>query len=434
MLNVAVIGTGYVGLVSGACLADLGHNVVCTDKDTQKIDALRGNAIPFYEPFLKELVEKNTDINRLKFTSNLPDALRDVQVVIVAVGTPTNPNDGRANLSFLNEALDDVVRFLCNDTIVIIKSTVPIGTCDILQKKVDNTSRYKCNIISNPEFLCEGSAIHDFMYPDRIIIGGSLKSKHWIEALYSDHLQRGIKFFYTSRTTAELVKYSSNAFLAMKVAFINEVASLSEKTEVDLETLIDALGSDSRIGYKFLKPGPGFGGSCFPKDLEEIVNVTSHNLLSNNILLTAISHSNTERIKEIADNILDIVPDFGLITILGLTYKANTCDVRASPAIEIIRHLLARNIKRLKCYDPRGMANAKKILGNLVEYSESLYDAALNSSLIIVITEWDEFKNIDTEKLRCLVKIPYIYDLRNIINQQSFLSSGFRVKTLGTFA
>lgn len=432
MHKIVVIGTGYVGLVSGVCFSDIGHNVVCVDHDKEKISSLQKGEVPIYEPGLDEMVHRNVKSKRLSFSISLKDHINNADEVVIAVGTPTNDSNGSTDLSFVYSVVDEIINSLSKDIIVIIKSTVPPGTCESVQKKFDASSlSYKCSVVSNPEFLREGNAIEDFMSPDRVIVGCDIDHEKKIRSLYNDHISRGVKFICTNLITAELIKYSANTFLAAKVAFINEISSISERIDADIDSLKNGIGSDSRIGKRFLEPGPGFGGSCFPKDIKSLIHF-SEGIKSNNVLIKSIIDSNKNRIDEIAKNVENIAGSGGTLCFLGLTYKANTDDVRTSPAIDVIRKILISGKYKVKCYDPMGIKSAKRVLGDQVSYCKDIYTAAKDSSLVVVITEWDEFKNIDSAKLKNVMKTPKIYDVRSMINIGEFQKCGFDVKVIGS--
>ncbi|NRA73595.1 MAG: UDP-glucose/GDP-mannose dehydrogenase family protein [Rickettsiales bacterium] len=431
MLRITILGTGYVGLVSGVFLSDMGHHVTCIDKDQKKISLLQNKKPPIYENGLEELLKINIECNRLTFSTKLTDSLNSSDVVIVAVGTPiADEKTGNVNLSYVNACVSEIANHLKKDILVIIKSTVPVGTCDRIQEQLDKLSDFKCVVVSSPEFLREGNAVEDFMNPDRIIIGSNGQGNEVIKQLFSKFIRYGKRFIFCNRRTAELIKYASNAFLAMKVSFINEIADISTEVGADMKKLSLGIGSDKRIGFQFLNPGPGFGGSCFPKDVKALENImTTHNITGE--LIKSIAKSNTNRFKKIATNIIHNTKKGAIITILGLTYKAGTDDVRDSPSIEIIKHLLLNNSYKIKVWDPCGMSNAQKILEHQVEYYNTIDDACMNSSLIVVATEWQVFKTIDPIKLKKLVKNCHIYDLRNIINRENFLKNGFNVTSIG---
>ena len=432
MHNILVVGTGYVGLVSGACFSETGHRVVCIDSDEKKISSLQKGKIPIYEPHLDEIVLRNSQNGRLCFATSLQSHLNDSDIVIIAVGTPTNDKDGSTNLSFVWSVVDEIIKYLAKDIILVIKSTVPPGTCDAIQKRLDSADlKYKCYVGSNPEFLREGNAIKDFMSPDRVVVGCDVAVTSAMEKLYFDHINRGVKFIYTNRITSELIKYASNTFLAAKVAFINEISSISERIDANISDLKSGIGSDSRIGSKFLEPGPGFGGSCFPKDIMSLVNF-SEQIQANNVIIKSIIESNNQRITEIALNIQDSVEEGAVICFLGLTYKADTDDVRTSPAISIIEQLLDTGKYTIRCYDPLGILSAERILKKRVKYCEDIYEAASRASLVVITTEWEEFKTIDLLKLKEAMKIPKIYDVRSIIDVNDFKRNGFEVKVIGS--
>ena len=375
---------------------------------------------------------RNSQNGRLCFATSLQSHLNDSDIVIIAVGTPTNDKDGSTNLSFVWSVVDEIIKYLAKDIILVIKSTVPPGTCDAIQKRLDSADlKYKCYVGSNPEFLREGNAIKDFMSPDRVVVGCDVAVTSAMEKLYFDHINRGVKFIYTNRITSELIKYASNTFLAAKVAFINEISSISERIDANISDLKSGIGSDSRIGSKFLEPGPGFGGSCFPKDIMSLVNF-SEQIQANNVIIKSIIESNNQRITEIALNIQDSVEEGAVICFLGLTYKADTDDVRTSPAISIIEQLLDTGKYTIRCYDPLGILSAERILKKRVKYCEDIYEAASRASLVVITTEWEEFKTIDLLKLKEAMKIPKIYDVRSIIDVNDFKRNGFEVKVIGS--
>lgn len=428
--KVVVIGTGYVGLVSGVCFSDMGHQVTCIDTNQEKIDGLKEGKMPIFERGLEDLVSKSVNVGRLEFDIDMRDHINKADAVVIAVGTPIK-EDGSANLDFVYRVVDEIIQNLSKDITIIIKSTIPPGTCDFIQKKFDESiSQYKSSVVSNPEFLREGEAIEDFMNPDRVVIGCDSDKKEEMKNFYQDHISRNISVIFTNRITAELIKYSSNSFLAMKIAFINEIASISEKIGADMDGVRLGIGSDSRIGKKFLNPGPGFGGSCFPKDIEALVEL-SDKINADSKVIRSVNNSNKDRIQEIANNILAMTEPKDNICFLGMTYKANTDDVRTSPSIDIIRILLVNNRTNIKCYDPMGIESARKILSDKVTYHNNIYDAAEDASLVVIATEWDEFKDIQPEKLSNLMKSKSIYDLRRIVNMKQFIEADFKTKVIG---
>jgi UDPglucose 6-dehydrogenase len=430
-MKIAVIGAGYVGLVSGACFAEVGHEVICVDNDLEKIVGLSKGKVPIFEPGLDQIVSRNFSKGNLKFTTDLSDAISSVDIVIIAVGTPTNQQTQKVDLSYVEEVASKIKESLTRDIIVIVKSTVPIGTCNKLSETLNKNSSYSCNVVSNPEFLREGHAIDDFMNPDRIVIGCNSGVKSMILQLYDDHIKRQKPILFTGYETAELIKYTSNTALAMKVALINEIANISEKLGADINQVAYGVGLDSRIGSRFLSPGPGFGGSCFPKDLAALVQIAK-DTDCNNHLISAITHSNNAHKSLIASNILrfcDTLATGKVISILGITYKANTDDVRSSPSIDIINFLLDHGAI-VQAYDPEGINGAEKIWKNKVVFCDDLYKALENSNLAVILTEWDQFKDIDYRRLKKLMAVPGIYDLRDMIDKNK-LDSGIKLYKLG---
>jgi UDPglucose 6-dehydrogenase len=462
MLRITVLGTGYVGLVSGVCLAETGHHVTCIDKNAEKIASLKANKIPIYEDSLEELTKKNAAAGRLEFSTALSDSLNKSDIVIIAVGTPTaDEKTGAVDLSYINACVDEIAQVLTKNIVVIVKSTVPVGTCDKVQERLNRLSKFECAVVSNPEFLREGSAVYDFMNPDRIVFGSDGSAGEIASELYSRF--EGTKIIHTDRKTAELIKYASNAFLAMKVGFINEMSDISEKVGADIKKLSDGIGSDKRIGDKFLNPGPGFGGSCFPKDVMALLNLATEANVKGR-LIKSIMQSNEDRFEKISQEIVQLTQEGSTITILGLTYKAGTDDVRDSPAIEIINRLTQsgdglprryaprndegmdapttrhcersaaihlRSALRIKAYDPEGMEGARAVLGDRVECCSNVYEACSGASLIVITTEWEEFKRLDAVKLKTVMKDLNIYDLRGVIDKEQFSKNGFKVKSIG---
>ncbi len=429
MLKIVVMGTGYVGLVSGTCFAELGHDVVCVDKDKSKIDGLKlGTKVPIFEKDLDDLIKSNKSRGRLDFAVDISGVINNSDIVIIAVGTPLDAK-GRTNFDYINQCVSEIVAHAKRDLHVIIKSTVPVGTCDSLQKRFNQESSYSIDVISNPEFLREGEAVQDFLLPDRVVIGSDLEDREVIDELYKELSDRGVEILYTNRVTAELIKYASNSFLAAKVAFINEIADLSERLGGDIEDVSHGMGLDKRIGRKFLNAGPGFGGSCFPKDTKALIN-TGDDHGVDLPLVRAISLSNEMRHKHIVQRIKKLVQSNDEISVLGLTYKAGTDDVRCSPAINVVRELCAQGFK-VKVHDPKGIPKAKQELGDSVSYYDDLYEAVNETSVCVVATEWDDYKNLNPEKLANCMKKSNIYDLRKVINKEAFMKSGFKVMVVG---
>ena len=410
-----MVGTGYVGLVSGVCFADLGNDVICVDKDTTKINKLKKSIIPIYEPGLDELVKKNYKSGRLKFSNNLAESVKKSNIIFICVGTPTKKNKYEADLSQVYSVAQDISLNIKSFKIIINKSTVPVMTGDKVEKIISNKVKKKLfSVVSNPEFLREGEAIRDFIYPDRIVIGTSEKrSNKILKNLYSPLVSKGAKYINTSRRAAELIKYASNAFLATKITFINELANLCEKLEINVEDVSIGIGSDNRIGSRFLRAGPAYGGSCFPKDTRALIDTAKKSKSSLSVINTVINSNNNRsklllnRIKEILNNKIKNKK----ITFLGVTFKANTDDMRESPSLDMIPFLNKKGAK-IKYYDPTGIKTEFEKFKN-VQFKNNIKDACEMSDLIVIHTEWNEFKLIDLKKI--VKKRNFIiFDMRNI--------------------
>lgn len=406
--NLTIIGTGYVGLVSGACFADIGHKVICVDKDAKKIDALKRGVIPIYEPGLTEIVKRNVKNGRLKFTTKLETD--GANAIFLAVGTPTDPKTEDADMSMFYAAAKEVAAKLKHRCLIVTKSTVPVGT----GAKLKTIFKDKASISSNPEFLREGNAVFDFMNPDRIVVGVNSKNcAKFLENLYAPIIKKSkAPFMATDIVSAELIKYASNTFLAAKVVFINEMADLCEAAGADVEEVAKGMGLDARIGDKFLKTGPGIGGSCFPKDARALaVQAAKFGFPSH--IIEALVESNELRKENMAARIKKKVGK-GTVAIFGLTFKANTNDMREAPAISIIPLLQKAGVK-IKAYDPAGMEEAKHYLSK-IEYSRSAAECAKGADAIVILTEWDEFKKLDYARLKPRKKV--ILDFRNILKSK----------------
>ena len=432
-MKICMIGTGYVGLVSGACFADLGNNVICVDKDAEKIDMLNNNQIPIYEPGLEELVFKNFSSGRLKFTTNLNSAVKNSDIIFICVGTPVLIKNGSADLKFVFSVANEIKKYINKYKIIVTKSTVPITTGDKIEKIISKSKKRSLfEVISNPEFLREGEAIRDFRFPDRIVIGSnSKKAVKKMENLYDPLIKKGAKFFYTNRRGAELIKYASNAFLSTKITFINEIADLCENIDAEVETVAKAIGLDGRIGPKFLHPGPGYGGSCFPKDVKSLIYQGNKNLTDLKII-KAVDKANELRIQSLFKKIKKITKNkFSNIQIglLGITFKPNTDDVRESPAVKLAKSL-SKTKAKIKIFDPKGMENAKKELPKSIKFCENENEVIKNSSLLVILTEWNQFKNLDLLNVKKLMKKPIILDLRNIYSKE-ITKLGFKYYSIG---
>ena len=431
-MKLCMIGTGYVGLVSGVCFSDLGNNVICVDNDKNKVNDLKKGIIPIYEPGLEELVLKNYKNNRLKFSTNLKDSIKKSDIIFICVGTPTKKNGKDADLSQIYSVTKEIAKSINKFKIIITKSTVPITTGDeiekILQKKVN---KKKFSIVSNPEFLREGEAIRDFIYPDRIVVGSNdRKSKNILKNLYAPLISKGAKFISTNRRAAELIKYASNAFLATKITFINEIANLCEKTDVDVEDISIGIGLDKRIGSRFLRAGPAYGGSCFPKDTKAIIATADKFKIDLSIIKSVIK-SNSLRSKLLLKKVTEILNKKiknKRICFLGVTFKANTDDMRDSSSLEMIPYL-AKNGAKIKYYDPSGAKKEFYKIKN-VTFSNSISHAVKESDLVILHTEWNDFKSINFKKLSKSKNLK-IYDMRNIFSPNKIKAQGFKYFGIG---
>ena len=431
-MKICMIGVGYVGLVSGACFADLGNTVYCVDKDKEKIDMLNKGKIPIYEPGLNEIVNKNYLSKRLKFTTDLATAIKSSDIIFICVGTPTSKKNKSANLQYVFKAANDISRHINKFKIIVTKSTVPISTGDKIEKIILKKRKKKLfEVVSNPEFLREGEAIRDFRFPDRIVVGSNNKKIiRKLESLYDPLIKKGAVLFATNRRGAEMIKYASNAFLATKISYINEIANLCEKTGVNIEDISIGMGLDKRIGSRFLRAGPAYGGSCFPKDTKAIT-VTGDLFKTDLSIIKSVIKSNTERkmllIKRIK-KILSYNIKNKKIAILGVTFKPNTDDMRESSSLLIIP-FLQRKGAIVNYYDPSGKKKEFSKLSK-VFFCKDVYEACKNSDLIIIHTEWDEFKTIDFKKLSKNRKFK-IYDMRNLYSPKKMKKIGFSYYSVG---
>ncbi len=421
-MKICFIGTGYVGLVSGVCFSDLGNNVICIDKDREKLSRLVNGDIPIFEPGLSELVRKNLDAGRLSFSDDLIGSINKSDIVFIAVGTPTAKDGVSADLSQVFSVAQLISKKIKTHKIIVTKSTVPIGTGDKIEKILNkNKKKGLFTIVSNPEFLREGEAIKDFKYPDRVVIGANDKKVIKIfNELYRPIVNKGAAFVSSSRRAAELIKYASNAFLATKISFINEIANLCEKVHVNVDDVALGIGLDKRIGSRFLRAGPAYGGSCFPKDTKALAKVGKHHNSPLSIV-NAVINFNEKRKKDIENNIYRILHNKiknKTICFLGVTFKANTDDLRDSSAINLISKFIKKGAK-INYYEPSGN---KEILDKQkkVNYFDDLYSSTKNADLIIIHTEWDEFKNLNFSKIKNNNKKITIYDLRNLYDSKSF--------------
>ena len=427
-----MIGTGYVGLVSGACFADLGNTVWCVDKDKNKIDLLNKNIMPIFEPSLDEIVSKNHLAGRLKFTSNLKIAVTNSDIIFICVGTPTIKKKNSADLKFVFNVASQISKYINNFKIIVTKSTVPIGTGDKIEKIIlKKKKRNLFEVISNPEFLREGEAIRDFRFPDRIVVGtNNKKILKKLVSLYEPLIKKGAKFFSTNRRGAELIKYAANAFLATKISFINEIANLCEKTKVNIEDVSIGIGLDARIGSRFLRAGPAYGGSCFPKDTRALTS-TGDDYNVNLSIIKSVIKSNEERRTSLTNRINKILSykiKNKKIAFLGVTFKPNTDDMRESPSLTMIPFLLRKGAT-ITYYDPSGKKSEFSKLKNIFFYN-NIVDACKDVDLVIIHTEWEEFKALDFKKLINNKKFK-IYDLRNLYSQELLRKKGLNYYSIG---
>ena len=431
-MKLCMIGTGYVGLVSGVCFSDLGNDVICVDKDQDKINNLQKGIIPIYEPGLQELALKNFKNKKLKFSTDLKNSIKKSDIIFICVGTPTKKNGIGADLSQIYSVSKEISKSINRFKIIITKSTVPVTTGDEIEKiLLKKVKKNKFSVISNPEFLREGEAIRDFIYPDRIVIGANdNKSANILKNLYSPLISKGAKFISTNRRAAELIKYASNAFLATKITFINEIANLCEKTGIDVEDISIGIGLDKRIGSRFLRAGPAYGGSCFPKDTKAIVT-TADKFKTNLSVIKSVIKSNSLRSKLLLKKVNEILNNKiknKKICFLGVTFKANTDDMRDSSSLEMIPFLSKKGAK-IKYYDPTGLKKEFNKLKN-VSFSNSIQDSVKNVDLVILHTEWNDFKSINFKKLHPSKNLK-IYDMRNIYSSLKIKSQGFKYFGIG---
>ncbi|MDB4193459.1 UDP-glucose/GDP-mannose dehydrogenase family protein [Candidatus Pelagibacter sp.] len=431
-MKLCMIGTGYVGLVSGVCFSDLGNDVICVDRDLNKIEDLKNGIIPIYEPGLDELVVKNYKNNRLRFTTNLKDSILKSDIIFICVGTPTKKNENNADLSQVYNVAKEISRSIKKFKIIITKSTVPVTTGDEIEKIISKkVSKTLFSVVSNPEFLREGDAIRDFIYPDRVVIGtNDRKSNKILKNLYSPLISKGAKYVNTSRRAAELIKYASNAFLATKITFINELANLCEKIDVNIEDISIGMGLDNRIGSRFLRAGPAYGGSCFPKDTKAIT-ATANKFKTDLTVIKSVIKSNENRSSLMLKRVFDILKNKVKnknICFLGVTFKANTDDMRDSPSLSMIPTLTKKGAK-INYFDPTGEKQHFKKLKNVI-FSNNIKEAIKKSDLIIIHTEWNDFKTINFKKDIKNKKFS-IFDMRNIYSPNKMRDQKIRYFCIG---
>src|SRR5437588_202032 len=435
-MRIAMIGTGYVGLVSGACFADFGHQVTCVDKDAGKIDALRRGEIPIFEPGLDALVAANVKAKRLDFTTELAGAVAEADAVFIAVGTPSRRGDGHADLSYVNGAAREIALALKKFTVVVTKSTVPVGTGDEVERLIREANpAAEIVVASNPEFLREGAAIRDFKFPDRIVIGTSdERARKVLADVYRPLSLNQAPLMFTDRRTAELIKYAANAFLATKITFINEIADLSEKVGADVQEVARGIGLDNRIGSKFLHAGPGFGGSCFPKDTMALIKTGQDNETPLRIVETVVA-VNDQRKRAMARKVANAIGGNlrgKTVAVLGLTFKPDTDDMREAPSIPLVTGLLDMGAK-VRAHDPVGMAAARQEMPE-IDYCDDPYACVRGADAMVVVTEWVQYRTLDLERLKSQMAQPVVIDLRNIYRPEEMAAFGFVYESVGRAA
>jgi UDPglucose 6-dehydrogenase len=433
-MKICMIGTGYVGLVTGACFAEMGNDVICVDEDRTKIDHLNAGGVPIYEPGLKDIIERNVQENRLSFTTDLADAVSRCQVCFIAVGTPQD-KDGSADLRYVLRVASQIGQIMTEYRIIVNKSTVPVGTADKVREAIRRElrkrglDRVEFDVVSNPEFLKEGNAVQDFMRPDRVVVGtDNVRTAALFRELYDPFVRTtNNPVLVMDNKSAELTKYASNAFLAAKVTFMNELAIMCDKVGADISLVRDGMGTDERIGPRFLLAGPGFGGSCFPKDVQALM-ATAKGLNHTLEICEATWRANQRQKHYVAQKVFDYFKKRDLkkitVAVWGLTFKPKTDDVRESPAIDIINSLLVHGIK-VKAFDPKGIENARKIFKGSIHYMDDAYETLAGADCLLIITEWNMFKSPDIERIKSLLKKPVIFDARNILNPAELRSHGF---------
>ncbi|EAL0058205.1 UDP-glucose/GDP-mannose dehydrogenase family protein [Campylobacter jejuni] len=431
-MKIGIIGTGYVGLPTGVGLAELGNDVICIDREKSKIDALNNGNLTIYEDNLEELFHKNVKEGRLKFTTSMQEGIKDADLVIIAVGTPPHPVTKEADMKYIHAAATELADYLTGYTVIATKSTVPVGTGDDIESLISKKNpNAEFDVLSLPEFLREGFAVYDFFNPDRIIVGtNSQRAKAVIEKLYEPFKGKS-ELLFVSRRSSETIKYASNAFLAIKIHYINEMANFCEKVGADILEVAKGMGLDTRIGNRFLNPGPGYGGSCFPKDTSAMAFMGKQNNIDLTLINAAIK-GNEERKNQMSERILNSIKDIKnpKIAVLGLAFKDGTDDCRESPAVDIVFKLLEQKVQ-ICAYDPKAMDLAKQILGDKIDYANSMYEAIKDADVIAILTEWKEFSSLDLKKACDLVKHKKIIDLRNLIDKNEAIKLGFEYQGIG---
>ena len=431
-MKIGIIGTGYVGLPTGVGLAELGNEVTCIDREQSKIDRLRAGKITLFEEGLEELFEKNVKAGRIKFTTPMKEGVENADLVIIAVGTPPHPVTKEADMKYIHAAATELAEYLRGYTVVATKSTVPVGTGDDVETLIrKKNAQADFDVVSLPEFLREGFAVHDFFHPDRIVVGAnSERAANVIKELYKP-FEGKTNMLFVKRRSSETIKYASNAFLAIKIHYINEMANFCEKAGADIYEVAKGMGLDSRIGNKFLNPGPGYGGSCFPKDTNAMAYMGRRSGVDLSLIEAAIKGNDARKV-EMAERILDAVKDIENpeIAVLGLAFKGGTDDCRESPAMQIIGELINKNAK-IKAYDPKAMENAALLVGDKISYAADMYEAARAADVLVILTEWEDFRSLDLSRLKGMMRHARIVDLRDIFDPQEAHNAGFEYTCIG---
>lgn len=431
-MKIGIIGTGYVGLPTGVGLAELGNDVICIDREQSKIDALNNGKLTIYEDGLEELFKKNVAAGRIKFTTSMKEGVENADLVMIAVGTPPHPITKEADMKYIHAAATELAEYLQGYTVIATKSTVPVGTGDDVETLIRKKNpQADFDVVSLPEFLREGFAVHDFFHPDRIVVGAnSERAANVIKELYKP-FEGKTNMLFVKRRSSETIKYASNAFLAIKIHYINEMANFCEKAGADIYEVAKGMGLDSRIGNKFLNPGPGYGGSCFPKDTNAMAYMGRRSGVDLSLIEAAIKGNDARKV-EMAERILDAVKDIENpeIAVLGLAFKGGTDDCRESPAMQIIGELINKNAK-IKAYDPKAMENAALLVGDKISYAADMYEAARAADVLVILTEWEDFRSLDLSRLKGMMRHARIVDLRDIFDPQEAHNAGFEYTCIG---
>jgi len=430
-MRITVIGTGYVGLVAGACLAETGSEVICADVDAKKIDGLKKNVLPIYEPGLDALVERNQAQGRLTFTTDVPASVQSADVIFIAVGTPPD-EDGSADLRYVIAVAETIGQYMARETVVVTKSTVPVGTADKVRAAVAAKAKFPFHVVSNPEFLKEGAAVDDFLKPDRVVLGVDSDFARTVMAeLYAPFVRTGKPVIFMDIASAEMTKYAANAMLATRISFMNEIANLCEKVGANVDLVRRGIGSDSRIGSSFLFPGPGYGGSCFPKDVQALLR-TSEEMRAPMLVLRAVEDANDRQKTRLFEKLHDALGDVKgkRIAVWGLAFKAQTDDMRESPSLTLIDALLKAGAS-VTAHDPAAMHEAERRLGSRIQYGKTNYDTLNGADALVVVTDWNEYRFPDFSKIKAALKQPVVIDGRNLYDPAKMAQLGFTYRSIG---